>query len=106
MRALPGPGAGRIAAMLTYVLQPTVCSGTCAKLFKSEVQFGHAGAKSGGDDESAQVRTGVPVLIKRCRTPAPTAIPCRCVSAGADLVVLLGPDSAVLHACQERSGDA
>ena len=30
-------------------------SGTCAKLFKSEVQFGHAGAKSGGDKESAQV---------------------------------------------------
>ncbi|EFJ15935.1 hypothetical protein SELMODRAFT_271604 [Selaginella moellendorffii] len=29
-------------------------SGTCAKLFKSEVQFGHAGAKSGGDLESAQ----------------------------------------------------
>ncbi len=29
-------------------------SGTCAKLFKSEVQFGHAGAKSGGDMESAQ----------------------------------------------------
>ena len=31
-------------------------SGTCAKLFKSEVQFGHAGAKSGGQAESAQVR--------------------------------------------------
>ena len=30
-------------------------SGTCAKLFKSEVQFGHAGAKSGGQAESAQV---------------------------------------------------
>lgn len=29
-------------------------SGTCAKLFKSEVQFGHAGAKSGGASESAQ----------------------------------------------------
>ncbi|XP_039128521.1 ATP-citrate synthase beta chain protein 1 [Dioscorea cayenensis subsp. rotundata] len=29
-------------------------SGTCAKLFKSEVQFGHAGAKSGGELESAQ----------------------------------------------------
>ncbi|KAJ1692053.1 hypothetical protein LUZ63_008751 [Rhynchospora breviuscula] len=29
-------------------------SGTCARLFKSEVQFGHAGAKSGGDMESAQ----------------------------------------------------
>ena len=31
-------------------------SGTCAKLFKSEVQFGHAGAKSGGQAESAQAR--------------------------------------------------
>lgn len=30
-------------------------SGTCAKLFKTEVQFGHAGAKSGGASESAQV---------------------------------------------------
>ncbi|KAM0948457.1 putative ATP citrate synthase [Dioscorea sansibarensis] len=29
-------------------------SGTCARLFKSEVQFGHAGAKSGGELESAQ----------------------------------------------------
>jgi ATP citrate (pro-S)-lyase len=31
-------------------------SGTCARLFKSEVQFGHAGAKSGGDMESAQAK--------------------------------------------------
>jgi len=31
-------------------------SGTCARLFKSEVQFGHAGAKSGGDKESAQAK--------------------------------------------------
>ncbi|XP_024383262.1 ATP-citrate synthase beta chain protein 2 [Physcomitrium patens] len=31
-------------------------SGTCARLFKSEVQFGHAGAKSGGDEESAQAK--------------------------------------------------
>ena len=39
------------------VTKPVVAwvSGTCAKLFKSEVQFGHAGAKSGGDRESAQV---------------------------------------------------
>ena len=39
------------------VTKPVVAwvSGTCAKLFKSEVQFGHAGAKSGGDMESAQV---------------------------------------------------
>ena len=33
-------------------------SGTCATLFKSEVQFGHAGARSGGDTESAQVCVG------------------------------------------------
>ncbi|GBG75748.1 hypothetical protein CBR_g20994 [Chara braunii] len=31
-------------------------SGTCAKLFSSEVQFGHAGAKSGGELESAQAK--------------------------------------------------
>ncbi|CAL5434996.1 unnamed protein product [Camellia sinensis] len=31
-------------------------SGTCACLFKSEVQFGHAGAKSGGEMESAQAK--------------------------------------------------
>ncbi|PIN23242.1 ATP-citrate lyase [Handroanthus impetiginosus] len=31
-------------------------SGTCARLFKSEVQFGHAGAKSGGEEESAQAK--------------------------------------------------
>lgn len=30
-------------------------SGTCAKLFKSEVQFGHAGARSTGESDSAQV---------------------------------------------------
>ena len=41
-----------------YITKPVVAwvSGTCAKLFKSEVQFGHAGAKSGGDDESAQAK--------------------------------------------------
>ncbi|GAX72929.1 hypothetical protein CEUSTIGMA_g384.t1 [Chlamydomonas eustigma] len=31
-------------------------SGTCAKLFKSEVQFGHAGARSGAEAESAQAK--------------------------------------------------
>ncbi|DBB07078.1 TPA: ATP-citrate synthase beta chain protein 1 [Trebouxia sp. C0004] len=38
------------------ITKPVVAwvSGTCAKLFKSEVQFGHAGAKSGGASESAQ----------------------------------------------------
>jgi ATP citrate (pro-S)-lyase len=40
------------------VQKPVVAwvSGTCACLFKSEVQFGHAGAKSGGDMESAQAK--------------------------------------------------
>jgi ATP citrate (pro-S)-lyase len=40
------------------VTKPVVAwvSGTCAKLFKSEVQFGHAGARSGGDMESAQAK--------------------------------------------------
>lgn len=41
------------------VTKPVVawCSGTCAKLFAGEeVQFGHAGAKSGGEDESAQAK--------------------------------------------------
>ncbi|KAG2501102.1 hypothetical protein HYH03_000920 [Edaphochlamys debaryana] len=40
------------------VTKPVVAwvSGTCAKLFKSEVQFGHAGARSGGDKESAQAK--------------------------------------------------
>lgn len=39
------------------ITKPVVAwvSGTCARLFKSEVQFGHAGAKSGGQAESAQV---------------------------------------------------
>lgn len=31
-------------------------SGTCATIFPTEVQFGHAGAKSGADDESAQAK--------------------------------------------------
>lgn len=40
------------------VQKPVVAwvSGTCATLFKSEVQFGHAGAKSGGELESAQAK--------------------------------------------------
>ena len=46
------------------VTKPVVAwvPGTCAKLFKSEVQFGHAGAKSGGDMESAQVRALLPPI--------------------------------------------
>lgn len=40
------------------ITKPVVAwvSGTCATLFKSEVQFGHAGAKSGGQLESAQAK--------------------------------------------------
>jgi hypothetical protein len=43
------------------VTKPVVAwvSGTCAKLFKSEVQFGHAGARSGGEEDSAQVGGGL-----------------------------------------------
>jgi len=38
------------------ITKPVVAwaSGTCAKMFKTEVQFGHAGAKSGGLMDSAQ----------------------------------------------------
>ena len=45
------------------ITKPVVAwvSGTCAKLFKSEVQFGHAGAKSGGQAESAQARIDIAV---------------------------------------------
>jgi hypothetical protein len=48
-RSLPPP---------LQVTKPVVAwvSGTCAKLFKTEVQFGHAGARSGGDLESAQAK--------------------------------------------------
>jgi ATP citrate (pro-S)-lyase len=41
------------------ITKPVVAwvSGTCAKMFKSEVQFGHAGARGGGaDEESAQAK--------------------------------------------------
>lgn len=40
------------------VTKPVVAwvSGTCAPLFKSEVQFGHAGARSGGQAESAAAK--------------------------------------------------
>ncbi|KAF5814149.1 putative ATP citrate synthase [Helianthus annuus] len=56
-------GSGSASKKCTYmegvtILQP-VCawvSGTCTRLFKSEVQFGHAGAKSGGLMESAQAK--------------------------------------------------
>ena len=46
------------------ITKPVVAwvSGTCATLFKSEVQFGHAGAKSGGQAESAQARSTIALL--------------------------------------------
>lgn len=34
-------------------------TGTCAKMFPSEVQFGHAGAKSGKEEESADMKNRV-----------------------------------------------
>eukprot|EP01025_Chloroclados_australasicus_P000761 TRINITY_DN10289_c0_g1_i1.p1 TRINITY_DN10289_c0_g1~~TRINITY_DN10289_c0_g1_i1.p1 ORF type:complete len:613 (-),score=80.50 TRINITY_DN10289_c0_g1_i1:512-2350(-) len=50
---------GLVEAMKTgKVTKPVVAwvSGTCAVLFSSEVQFGHAGAKSGAELESAQAK--------------------------------------------------
>ncbi|KNC50333.1 ATP citrate lyase [Thecamonas trahens ATCC 50062] len=40
------------------ITKPVVAwvSGTCATMFKTEVQFGHAGAKSGSEAESAQAK--------------------------------------------------
>lgn len=51
------------------ITKPVVAwvSGTCATLFKSEVQFGHAGAKSGGALESAQVRFCLSLICKNAR---------------------------------------
>ncbi|EFN55394.1 hypothetical protein CHLNCDRAFT_31334 [Chlorella variabilis] len=45
--------AGRITKPVVAWARQAAVVGTCAKLFKSEVQFGHAGAKSGGDEERA-----------------------------------------------------
>ncbi|GJY26367.1 ATP-citrate synthase beta chain protein 2 [Tanacetum coccineum] len=48
-----------VEALKAGKINKPVCawvSGTCARLFKSEVQFGHAGAKSGGEMESAQAK--------------------------------------------------
>ncbi|KVH96442.1 ATP-citrate lyase/succinyl-CoA ligase [Cynara cardunculus var. scolymus] len=48
-----------VEALKAGKISKPVCawvSGTCARLFKSEVQFGHAGAKSGGEMESAQAK--------------------------------------------------
>lgn len=40
------------------ITKPVVawCIGTCAKVFPSEVQFGHAGALAGGDSETAEAK--------------------------------------------------
>ena len=54
--ALPCPAISCLSSALPPPTFHLPCSGTCAKLFKSEVQFGHAGAKSGGDAESAQAK--------------------------------------------------
>eukprot|EP00741_Cyanophora_paradoxa_P004804 tig00000829_g4661.t1 len=48
-----------VEAMKKGVITKPICawvSGTCAKVFPSEVQFGHAGAKSGGMAESAEAK--------------------------------------------------
>ncbi|CAH1413539.1 unnamed protein product [Lactuca virosa] len=48
-----------VEALKSGKINKPVCawvSGTCARLFKSEVQFGHVGAKSGGEMESAQAK--------------------------------------------------
>ncbi len=58
-------GCAQVAALKEgKIKKPVVAwvSGTCAKLFKSEVQFGHAGAKSGGQAESAQVSNAALVI--------------------------------------------
>lgn len=51
---------GIVEAMKKGEITKPVCawvSGTCAKMFPTEVQFGHAGAKSGGDNnESAEAK--------------------------------------------------
>ena len=40
------------------ITKPVVawCTGTCAKLFPGEVQFGHAGARAGDDSETAEAK--------------------------------------------------
>lgn len=53
----PNPVVVPIAGKVTKPVVAWV-SGTCAKLFKSEVQFGHAGARSTGESDSAQVGAG------------------------------------------------
>ncbi|GKC20853.1 ATP-citrate synthase beta chain protein 2 [Tanacetum coccineum] len=48
-----------VEALKSGKISKQVCawvSGTCARHFQSEVQFGHAGAESGGEMESAQAK--------------------------------------------------
>ncbi|GAM22956.1 hypothetical protein SAMD00019534_061310 [Acytostelium subglobosum LB1] len=50
---------GIVEALKKGQITKPVCawvSGTVAKIFPTEVQFGHAGAKSGGDSESAEFK--------------------------------------------------
>ena len=39
------------------------CIGTCAKMFASEVQFGHAGACANAERETANAKNKVSTLI-------------------------------------------
>ena len=43
------------------------CIGTCAKMFTSEVQFGHAGACANGERETADAKNQVPYSAKFSR---------------------------------------
>ncbi len=57
---LGGTDEYRIAEAIQQkkIKKPVVAwvTGTCAKVFPTEVQFGHAGAKSGSENESAQAK--------------------------------------------------
>ncbi len=43
------------------LFKPTVawCIGTCAKMFSTDVQFGHAGASANGERETADAKNKV-----------------------------------------------
>ncbi|GKB20811.1 ATP-citrate synthase beta chain protein 1, partial [Tanacetum coccineum] len=64
MIVVPGELGGRdeyslVEALISGKINKPTCawvSGTCVCLFKNEVQFGHAGAKSGGKMESTQAK--------------------------------------------------
>jgi hypothetical protein len=65
--------AAAAAAAAGKVTKPVVAwvSGTCAKLFKSEVQFGHAGARSTGESDSAQVGCSLGYCVCWCTATEP-----------------------------------